>query len=72
MSSNFSSFVLGVLSLAETAGTDSSKCASTGDDVKVSVNVRNTSRLDGDEVVQCYLNRDVQAIDPRTLPMPRR
>jgi beta-glucosidase len=38
--------------------------ASTGKDVKVSVNVKNTSRLDGEEVVQCYLNRDVPAMDP--------
>jgi beta-glucosidase len=42
--------------------------ASTGGDVKVSVNVKNTSRLDGEEVVQCYLNRDVPAIDPGSLP----
>jgi hypothetical protein len=40
----------------------------TGDDVKVTVNVQNTSRLDGAEVVQCYLNRDVPAIDPISLP----
>ena len=38
--------------------------AGTGEDVKVSVNVKNTSSLDGEEVVQCYLNRDVPAIDP--------
>ncbi len=42
--------------------------ASTSDDVKVSVNVKNTSRLDGEEVVQCYVNRDVPAIDPGKLP----
>jgi hypothetical protein len=42
--------------------------SSTGDDVQVSVNVRNTSGIDGDEVVQCYLNRDVPAIDPMSLP----
>ncbi len=42
--------------------------AGTGDDVKVSVNVKNTSSMDGDEVVQCYLNRDVAEIDARTLP----
>ena len=42
--------------------------ASTGDDVKVSVNVKNTSRLDGEEVVQCYLNRNMPAIDPGRLP----
>jgi beta-glucosidase len=42
--------------------------AGTGDDVKVSVSVKNTSRLDGDEVVQCYVNRDVSPVDPKTLP----
>jgi beta-glucosidase len=42
--------------------------SSTGDDVKVSVNVKNTSALDGDEVVQCYINRDVPPIDPKSLP----
>ena len=42
--------------------------AGTGDDVKVSVNVKNTSAVDGDEVVQCYLNRDVPPIDPKSLP----
>jgi beta-glucosidase len=42
--------------------------SSTGDDVKVSVNVKNTSGIEGDEVVQCYLNRDVPAIDPASLP----
>ncbi|HEX5399138.1 MAG TPA: glycoside hydrolase family 3 C-terminal domain-containing protein, partial [Verrucomicrobiae bacterium] len=42
--------------------------AGTGDDVKVSVNVKNTGSLDGDEVVQCYLNRDVPPIDPQSLP----
>ncbi len=40
----------------------------TGDDVKVSVNVKNTSNIDGEEVVQCYVNRDVPAIDPASLP----
>ncbi len=40
----------------------------TGDDVKVSVTVKNTSGVDGDEVVQCYLNRDVPAMDPKSLP----
>jgi beta-glucosidase len=44
--------------------------ASTGDDVKVSVNVKNTSSVDGDEVVQCYVNRDVPPIDVRSLPEP--
>jgi beta-glucosidase len=42
--------------------------AGTGDDVKVSVNVRNTSSLEGDEVVQCYLVRDVPPMDPASLP----
>ena len=46
--------------------------AGTGDDVKVSVNVKNTSRLDGEEVVQCYVNRDVPAIDPRQPARSRR
>jgi beta-glucosidase len=42
--------------------------AGTGDDVKVSVNVKNSSSVDGDEVVECYLNRDVPPIDPKGLP----
>jgi beta-glucosidase len=42
--------------------------AGTGDDVKVSVTVKNISGLSGDEVVQCYVNRDVPAIDPKALP----
>jgi beta-glucosidase-like glycosyl hydrolase len=42
--------------------------AGTGDDVKVSVHVKNTSAVEGDEVVQCYLNRDVPPIDPASLP----
>jgi hypothetical protein len=32
------------------------------------VSVKNTSSIDGEEVVQCYLNRDVPPIDPRSLP----
>ena len=40
----------------------------TGDDVKVSVDVKNTSSIEGDEVVQCYLNRELPAIDPASLP----
>ncbi len=40
----------------------------TGEDVKVSFTVKNTSTVDGDEVVQCYLNRDVPQIDIATLP----
>ena len=42
--------------------------SNTGDDVKLSVNVKNASGIDGDEVVQCYLNRNVPAIDSRSLP----
>ena len=42
--------------------------SATGDDVKVSVNVKNTSSVDGDEVVQCYLNRDLPPMDARTMP----
>jgi beta-glucosidase len=40
----------------------------TGEDIKVSVNVKNTSNVDGDEVVQCYINREVKAIDANNLP----
>ena len=46
--------------------------AGTGDDVKVSFDVKNTSSFDGDEVVQCYINRDVPAIDPTSLPDPNK
>jgi beta-glucosidase len=42
--------------------------SATGNDVKVSVNVKNTSAVDGDEVVQCYLNRDLPPIDSKTVP----
>ncbi len=42
----------------------------TGDDIKVSFDVKNTSKIDGDEVVQCYINRDVPAIDPANMPAP--
>ena len=51
----------------EYSGLSAPARASTGDDVKVSVTVKNTSSIDGDEVAQCYLNRDVAAIDSRTL-----
>jgi len=44
--------------------------AGTGDDVKVSVDVKNTSTVDGEEVVQCYINRDVPSIDAKNLPEP--
>lgn len=36
----------------------------------MSATVKNTSNLDGDEVVQCYVNREVPAIDPASLPEP--
>ncbi len=52
----------------EYSGLNAPAHSSTGDDVKVSVNVKNTSSIDGDEVAQCYLNRDMPPIDPRSLP----
>ena len=42
--------------------------AGTGEDLKASVNVKNTSSIDGEEVVECYLDRDVPPMDPKTLP----
>ena len=42
----------------------------TGDDVKISFDVKNTSNIDGEEVVQCYINRDVPEIDSTSLPAP--
>ena len=44
--------------------------AGTGDDIKVSFDVKNTSSVDGDEVVQCYINRDLPAIDSASVPAP--
>lgn len=44
--------------------------AKTGDDLKVSVTVRNTGAIAGDEVVQCYINREVPSIDPSDLADP--
>ena len=44
--------------------------AGTGDDVEISFDVKNTSGLDGDEVVQCYINREVPAIDSASVPAP--
>ncbi len=41
--------------------------SNTGDDLKVTVSVKNTSSINGEEVVQCYLNREVPAIDPKSL-----
>ncbi len=52
----------------EYSGLSAPARAGTGADVKVSVTVKNTSGIDGDEVAQCYLNRDVAEIDARTLP----
>ena len=42
----------------------------TGDDVRISVKVKNSSGPDGDEVVQCYINRDLPTFDPASLPEP--
>ena len=44
------------------------KKANAGDDVKVSVEVKNSGSMAGDEVVECYINRDKTAIDPNTIP----
>jgi len=44
--------------------------SATGDDVKISFTVKNTSSIDGDEVAQCYLNRDLPPVDPATVPAP--
>lgn len=44
----------------------------TGEDVKISVDVKNSGAVDGDEVVQVYLNREVPAIDAATVPAPDR
>ncbi len=42
----------------------------TGDDLKVSFTVKNTSAVDGDEVVQCYLNRELPPVDAASVPTP--
>ena len=42
----------------------------TSDDIKISFDVKNTSSIDGEEVVQCYINRDVPAIDPASVSAP--
>jgi len=52
----------------EYSGLSARASAGTGEDVKVSANVKNTSSVDGEEVVQCYLNREVSAIDAKSLP----
>ena len=40
----------------------------TSDDVKVSFTVKNTGNVDGDEVVQCYINRELPAVNRASLP----
>jgi beta-glucosidase len=42
----------------------------TGDDLKVSFTVKNTSTVDGDEVVQCYVNRELPPVDAANVPTP--
>ena len=42
--------------------------ARTGEDVKVTVTVKNTGGVDGDEVAQCYLVRDLPPLDVKALP----
>jgi beta-glucosidase len=42
--------------------------SSTGENVRVSCTVKNTSAIDGDEVVQCYLNRDLPPVDTSNVP----
>ena len=44
--------------------------SASNDDVRVSCTIRNTSAIDGDEVVQCYLNRDLPPVDSGNLPAP--
>jgi beta-glucosidase len=44
--------------------------ARTSDDVKISFDVKNTSSIDGEEVVQCYINRELPAIDTSSVPAP--
>ncbi len=46
--------------------------AGTSEDVKVSVTVKNTSDIDGEEVVECYLNRELPSVEEMKLPeVPR-
>jgi beta-glucosidase len=40
----------------------------TGDDLKVAFTVKNTSTVDGDEVVQCYVNRELPPVDAANVP----
>ncbi|MBN1182627.1 MAG: glycoside hydrolase family 3 C-terminal domain-containing protein [Bacteroidales bacterium] len=44
--------------------------SATSDDLKISFDVKNTSKVDGEEVVQCYINRDIPAIDPASVTAP--
>ena len=50
----------------EYAGLSAPRTAKTSDDIKISFSVKNTSDTDGEEVVQCYINRNVPKID--TMP----
>ncbi len=42
--------------------------SATSDDLNVSCTVKNTSSVDGDEVVQCYIDRDLPPVDVSSLP----
>jgi hypothetical protein len=42
----------------------------TGDDLKVAFTVKNTSTVDGDEVVQCYVNRELPPVNAANVPTP--
>jgi beta-glucosidase len=44
--------------------------SATGDDLKVSFSVKNTSTVDGDEVVQCYVNRELPPVNAANVPTP--
>jgi len=44
--------------------------AGTNNDILISFDVKNTSDIDGEEVVQCYVNRDLPEIDSASLPGP--
>jgi beta-glucosidase len=57
---SYSTFEYSNLNVPAKSGTDK--------DMKVSFTVKNTSTVDGDEVVQCYLNRNIPPIDMTTLP----
>jgi len=61
---SYSTFAYSNLSVPTKAGT--------GKEVKVTFNVKNTSAVDGDEVVQCYLNRELLPVDPLSVPAPEK